>query len=229
MHLFYQPLISEGIDYLDADEARHATRVLRLQKGDELQITDGKGYFYHCVVSNTTRSECHFSIVEKIEAPQREYTIHIAIAPTKNLDRTEWFVEKVSELGIDKITFISCENSERKSVNLERLIKKAVSGMKQSKQARLPQIEDITKFENVLDTEGEKLIAHVDSQNPEQLKNVPPKSDYTILIGPEGDFSTDELSLVTTKGFKKVSLGSTTLRTETAGIIACHTLHLINS
>lgn len=202
---------------------------MRLQKGDELQITDGKGYFYRCIVSNATKSECHFSIVEKIETPQRGYSIHIAIAPTKNLDRMEWFVEKVAELGIDKVTFITCDNSERKSVNLERLLKKAVSGMKQSKQSRLPQIEDITRFENVLDTKGEKLIAYVDTQNPEQLKNASTKSDYTVLIGPEGDFSADELLLATKKGFKKVSLGATTLRTETAGIIACHTLHLINS
>lgn len=229
MHLFYQPLISEGIDYLDADEARHATRVMRLQKGDELQITDGKGYFYRCVVSNATKSDCYFNIVEKIETPHRGYGIHIAIAPTKNLDRMEWFIEKVAELGIDRITFISCDNSERKTINLDRVIKKAVSGMKQSRQSRLPQIEDITRFENILDSEGEKFIAYVDSQNPLLLKDAPPKSSYTILIGPEGDFSPAELSLATKKGFKKVSLGATTLRTETAGIIACHTLHLINS
>ncbi|MCB0489060.1 MAG: 16S rRNA (uracil(1498)-N(3))-methyltransferase [Cyclobacteriaceae bacterium] len=229
MHLFYQPLISEGIDHLDGDEARHATRVMRLQKGDELQITDGKGYFYRCVVSSATKSDCYFSIIEKIETPQRGYSIHIAIAPTKSPDRMEWFVEKVAELGIDKITFISCANSERTSVNVERLVKKAVSGMKQSKQSRLPQIEDITRFDGVLDTEGEKFIAYVDTQNPELLKHASPKGDYTVLIGPEGDFSTKELSLATKKGFKKVSLGSTTLRTETAGIIACHTLHLINS
>lgn len=229
MHLFYQPLISEGIDYLDADEARHATRVMRLQKGDELQITDGKGCFYRCVVSDATKHECYFKIVEKIQTPLRDYTIHIAIAPTKNLDRMEWFVEKAAELGIDKITFISCDNSERKSVNIERLVKKAISGMKQSKQSRLPQVEDIARFEKILDTDGEKFIAHVDIGNPAQLKDARPKSKYTVLIGPEGDFSTDELSLATKKGFKKVSLGSTTLRTETAGIVACHTLHLINS
>lgn len=202
---------------------------MRLQKGDELQITDGKGCFYRCVVSDTTKHECYFKIVEKIQTPLRDYTIHIAIAPTKNLDRMEWFVEKAAELGIDKITFISCDNSERKSVNIERLVKKAISGMKQSKQSRLPQVEDIARFEKILDTDGEKFIAHVDIGNPAQLKDARPKSKYTVLIGPEGDFSTDELSLATKKGFKKVSLGATTLRTETAGIVACHTLHLINS
>ncbi len=202
---------------------------MRLQKGDELQITDGKGCFYRCIVSNATKHECYFKIVEKIQTPLRGYTIHIAIAPTKNLDRMEWFVEKAAELGIDKITFISCDNSERKSVNIERLVKKAISGMKQSKQSRLPLVEDIARFEKILDTDGEKFIAHVDIGNPAQLKDARPKSKYTVLIGPEGDFSTDELSLATKKGFKKVSLGSTTLRTETAGIVACHTLHLINS
>lgn len=230
MPIFYQPLIPEGTHSLDAEEARHATKVLRLQTGDTLQLTDGKGSLYKAVITELSKSACHFSISETISIPRRNYSIHIAIAPTKNIDRIEWFVEKVTEIGIDKISFIQCQNSERRVVNMERIEKKAVSAMKQSGQAWLPELHAISKVETIMSEPCEqKYIAHVDQANPKHLKEAPPQSNYLVLIGPEGDFTKQEMELAMEKGFQKISLGTTTLRTETAGLAACHILNLINT
>jgi len=228
--IFYQPLIPDGTHSLDAEEARHATKVLRLQTGDTLQLTDGKGSLYKAVITELSKSACHFSISETISIPRRNYSIHIAIAPTKNIDRIEWFVEKVTEIGIDKISFIQCQNSERRVVNMERIEKKAVSAMKQSGQAWLPELHAISKVETIMSEPCEhKYIAHVDQANPTHLKEAPPQSHYLVLIGPEGDFTKQEMELAMEKGFQKISLGTTTLRTETAGLAACHILNLINT
>ena len=228
MQLFYSPDILEGNFSLDKEESRHAIKVLRLKKGDTFDITDGKGKVYTASISDITKSVCRFSIHQTLEIPKRKHSIHIAIAPTKNIDRIEWFVEKATELGINKISFIQCKNSERKVVNMERIQKKAISAMKQSGQAWLPQIQSISTFEQALNTEGLKFIAHVDPANSKNLKQVAPNENYVVLIGPEGDFTHDEINMATSKGFEKISLGQTTLRTETAGLIACHILNLIN-
>lgn len=229
MPIFYQPLIPEGTHSLDQEEARHASKVLRLQSGDPLELTDGKGNLYKAVITELSKSACHFSINETVSVPRRKYSIHIAIAPTKNIDRIEWFVEKATEMGIDKISFIQCKNSERKVVNMERIAKKAVSAMKQSGQAWLPDLRPICPFDTILDEPcDQKYIAYVDQANTRHLKEAPLQSSYLVLIGPEGDFTQQEIHSATGKGFQKISLGTTTLRTETAGIVACHTLHLIN-
>ncbi|MEQ8364211.1 MAG: 16S rRNA (uracil(1498)-N(3))-methyltransferase [Cyclobacteriaceae bacterium] len=230
MPLFYQPLIPEGTHALEAEEARHATKVLRLQSGEPLQLTDGKGNLYQAVITELSKSACHFSIQETVSIPRRKYSIHIAIAPTKNIDRIEWFVEKATEIGIDAISFIQSKNSERRVVNMERITKKAVSAMKQSGQAWLPELHPIRKVETLINEPCEhKYIAHVDQANPKHLKEAPHQSNYLVLIGPEGDFSQQEINSATDKGFQKVSLGPNTLRTETAGLAACHILNLINT
>ncbi|MFZ1807317.1 MAG: 16S rRNA (uracil(1498)-N(3))-methyltransferase [Cyclobacteriaceae bacterium] len=230
MPIFYQPLIPEGTHSLDAEEARHATKVLRLQSGDTLQLTDGKGSLYKAIITELSKSACHFSISETVAIPKRKYSIHIAIAPTKNIDRIEWFVEKATEIGIDTISFIQCQNSERRVINMDRITKKAVSAMKQSGQAWLPELHPIGKVETILNEPcAYKYIAHVDQANPKHLKEAPLQSDYLVLIGPEGDFTQKEIDKAIDKGFQKISLGTSTLRTETAGLAACHILNLINT
>ena len=229
MPIFYQPVVQEGINHLDQEEARHAIKVLRLQSGDPLRITDGKGSIYECTITDITKSTCSFSVHKTISVPRRNFSIHIAIAPTKNIDRIEWFVEKATEMGIEKISFVRSKNSERTVVNPERLAKKAISAMKQSGQAWLPLLQPIQPFDQLLDFGGLKYIAHVDPENPQHLKEAPPNGHYLVLVGPEGDFSQQEVDLAVEKGFQKVSLGATTLRTETAGLAACFILNLINS
>ncbi|SKC83094.1 16S rRNA (uracil(1498)-N(3))-methyltransferase [Ohtaekwangia koreensis] len=230
MNLFYQPLLPEGILYLDADESRHCIKVLRHNTGDVIHITDGKGFFYDAVITKADDRQCTFRIQEKSAKPVRDYTIHIAISPTKNADRIEWFVEKAVELGVDIVSIINCENTERTYLKKERLEKVAVSAMKQSLKATLPRIEGLLEFDAIVKSEAsQKFIAFVDQQNPDHLKNIAlPGKDYLVLIGPEGDFSAEELSAAIANGFQKVSLGQSRLRTETAGLAACHILNLAN-
>lgn len=231
MNLFYQPGIQQGIRQLDADESRHAVKALRLKKGDTLDLTDGEGFFYKASITNTETHSCQFEIISKTESPKKNYFIHIAIAPTKNADRMEWLAEKTVELGIQKLSFIACRNSERKNINIERIEKLMITALKQSGQAWLPQVQPIVPFEKILVEQAEqKFIAFVDSHNPDHLKSLAkPGKTYLVLIGPEGDFSKEELDLAIKKDFNKVSLGSNRLRTETAGLAACHILNLINS
>ncbi len=231
MNLFFQPLIPEGVFHLNADESRHCVKVLRRKAGDSLHITDGKGFFYDAIITQADDRKCVFRITETKPAPARDNFIHIAISPTKNADRIEWFVEKAVELGVDKITLMECENTERTFIKIERLEKVAVSAMKQSLKATLPVIEGLVSFTEVIrqSQETRKYIAYVDQQNPDHLKDLAPRSDrYLVLIGSEGDFSPDELAHAQQHTFHKVSLGKSRLRTETAGVAACHILNLVN-
>jgi len=215
---------------LNDDESRHAVKVLRMKAGDPLHITDGLGSFYQATISEADPRTCSFSILEKKSVPARKFSIAIALAPTKNIDRTEWFVEKAVEYGIEQIQFILCQNSERKTVNMERIEKIAISAIKQSGQAWLPACTSIKPFSEVLTTSADqKFICYVDHQNPDQLKSLATVGkEYLVLIGPEGDFREEELKQAMDHGFKKVSLGHNRLRTETAALAACHTLNLIN-
>ena len=229
MSLFYQPLISEGIHTLDAEESRHAVKVLRLQPGDVIEVTDGRGKIYTAAIAEIKKNICCFHILTTSQAVQKKFSVQVAIAPTKNMEKMEWFVEKATEIGIDEISFILCQNSERKTVNPERLIKKATSAMRQSRQAWLPQLHPLSPFADVLNFAGQKFIAtvgHGDSPHLQQV--VKADSDSLVLIGPEGDFSEMELTLAAKKGFQNVTLGPNTLRTETAGIVACHIMNLAN-
>jgi 16S rRNA (uracil1498-N3)-methyltransferase len=232
VNLFYQPLIPRGALYLDPDESRHAIKVLRKRNGDTIKLTDGNGVFYEGIVTDADAHQCAFDIHSSAPEPRKNFRIHIAISPTKNTDRIEWFVEKSVELGIDEITLLLCDHTERQHLKIERLKKNAVSAMKQSLKAWLPVLHPITSFKDFVPavTEEEKFIAHVDDQNQLYLQRVvDPGRSYLILIGPEGDFSSDELLLAERYGFKKVSLGSSRLRTETAGLAACHILNLANT
>ncbi|HEY3405191.1 MAG TPA: 16S rRNA (uracil(1498)-N(3))-methyltransferase [Ohtaekwangia sp.] len=232
MNLFYQPQLSDGIFFLDAEESRHCVKVLRNKPGDSINITDGKGSFYTATITEADPHQCTFRIVDTKKEIRKAYSIHIAISPTKNADRIEWFVEKSVELGVDEITLLNCEHTERTFIKTERLQKVAVSAMKQSLKTTLPLIHGVQKFTDVVRNTkaSSKFIGFVDDGNPHHLKDVAsPASEYILLIGPEGDFSSVELSLALESGFQKVSLGSSRLRTETAGIAGCHILNLVNT
>ena len=231
MNLFYQPSIDQGVLHLDEEESKHCIKVLRKQQGEIIRITDGKRNFYDAVILNGDPRHCTFSIQKKIGETPRDFSIHIAISPTKNADRIEWFVEKSVEMGIDQITLLHCKHSERNYLKTERLKKVAISAIKQSFKATLPAIHDVVAYDTFVKSirAEEKFVAFVDSTNPIHLKNAAkPKHSSIVLIGPEGDFAEEELQLAMENNFIKVSLGNSRLRTETAGIAACHILNLIN-
>lgn len=232
MNLFFQPGIDEGVRFLDEAESHHAVKVLRKKRGDHIRITNGKGVFYDAVIQNADTRRCTFEIAAADAVLSPAHSIHIAISPTKNADRIEWFVEKAVEIGITEITLVDCDHTERRHQKTDRLEKVANSAMKQSLKAWLPVVHPLQPLRNFINsvTSDQKFIAYVDNDNPELLKNViTPGSSYVVLIGPEGDFSKEELTLAEQKGFKKVSLGPSRLRTETAGIVACHILNLANT
>jgi 16S rRNA (uracil1498-N3)-methyltransferase len=232
MQLFYVPNISGTEIILDETESKHAIRVLRLQKGDQIQVVDGKGGFYLAEIADANPKKCRLTIVNSaLDFGKRNFHLHIAIAPTKNIDRFEWFLEKATEIGIDEITPLLTSHSERKTINAERLEKILVSAMKQSLKAYLPQLHELTTFKELIinnKTEN-KFIAYCDEIQKIHLKDLATKGNNTlILIGPEGDFSPEEIKLAIENGFKVVSLGESRLRTETAGIVACHIVNLAN-
>ena len=227
MQLFYQPLLAEQVYHLDTDESRHAVKVLRLKTGDEITVIDGKGTFYHAQITTPDLRKCTFEVLSTRIEQKTGGLRHIAISPTKNIDRIEWFVEKAVEIGVDRISFFKSDNSERKVIKIDRIERKAISAMKQSLKASLPQIDEMINLKTFLKEEyaAKKYIAHVDFDNPKQLKDEH-GTDNLVLIGPEGDFSDKEVELALSAGFIKVSLGESRLRTETAGIIAKHILNL---
>ena len=213
---------------LPADEASHAVKVLRLTAGDEIMLMDGQGIFYRAVVTVASNHHCMYDIQETLpqERPWQGH-IHLAIAPTKLMDRMEWMVEKIVEIGVDEITFLDCQFSERRVVKTQRLEKIAVSAMKQSRKAWKTEIHEMTVFNDFIaaDRKGHQYIAHCYEEVErlflfDQMKTLAPTEDVTILIGPEGDFSIDEVRMATEKGFESVHLGSSRLRTETAGMSA---------
>lgn len=231
MYLFYQPQLVNDVHHLDEDESRHCVKVLRLNEGSEINIVDGSGCWYKATITQANSKKCEFRIDNKETAVSKDYYIHIAIAPTKNLDRIEWFTEKAVEMGIDEISFVICNNSERKAIKIERIIKKAISAMKQSLKATLPKINKAVSFKDFIreSHQSNKYIAYVDQANPDHLFKISTAhADYSVLIGPEGDFSKEELKSALDAGYQKVSLGNSRLRTETAGLSACQILNLRN-
>ena len=192
MQLFYCPGLKKGDNFLDPEESRHCSKVLRKKAGDLIQITDGLGHFCEVQLKDLNPDRCSFEIHSTKFSKKPDFSIHIAIAPTKNTDRMEWFVEKTVEIGIDKISFISTEFSERTRINLERMRKKAISAMKQSMRTYLPVISDVEKLDNFLANakEDQKFLAHLENQHTKNLKYLAsPGRSYLILIGPEGGFS----------------------------------------
>lgn len=231
MSLFYVPDIA-GSWELTQEEAAHAIRVLRLQVGDKLDITDGAGSLYPTSVASIQGKHCYVEPVEAVRVPKNwNGMLHIAIAPTKNMDRIEWFAEKATEIGLDALTFLNCRFSERKVVKPERVERIVVSAMKQSLKYSKPVVGDMVDFKRFIAAErkGAKFIAHCYDSERVLLKDIlVPGEDATVLIGPEGDFSPEEVELAIKAGYRPVSLGSSRLRTETAAIVACHTFILKN-
>ena len=232
MHLFYTPDLRNKIYTLDEVESKHCIKVLRLNVHDKIQLIDGNGGFHKAKIIDANPKKCSVEIVETTkEFGKRNHYLHIAIAPTKNIDRFEWFLEKATEIGIDEITPILCDHSERKIVKNERLEKIIISAIKQSIKAYKPILNNFTKLSDFvsLDFNGNKLIAHCEENQKLSLKTAYNKGENAlILIGPEGDFSQKEIDIAKKNNFKDVSLGKSRLRTETAGIVACHTINLLN-
>jgi len=230
-HRFFCENIDSG--YLSEEESIHALRVLRLKSGDAIQVMDGKGRLCFATIVDDNKKGLSFSITQNDTILQTDFDIHIAIAPTKNIDRFAFFLEKVTEIGVSRITPILSKNSERRDLKIDKLRKNLIAAMKQSGNLFLPIIEEpieITKFLSGITTnKSKKLIAHCnDDEVKSPLKNqIPSDKKVIILIGPEGDFTLEEVNLAKQMDFYPVSLGKTRLRTETAGIIACHTVHLI--
>ncbi|RYU93082.1 16S rRNA (uracil(1498)-N(3))-methyltransferase [Emticicia agri] len=223
MLLFFQPNISQN-QFLDIEDSRHCVKVLRNSAKDIIHIVDGVGGLYECEITKANDKKCEFKVIsEKQNYHQRENYLHIAIAPTKNADRLEWFIEKCVEIGIDEISLIQTAHSERKQQKVERLVKIAISAMKQSLKAYLPKINELVPFEKFLKTvsQEQKFLAHLTDDSKPLVSLLKPKSSYCIMIGPEGDFSSDEILQARQEKFEWVTLGNSRLRTETAGIVAC--------
>lgn len=232
MYLFYTPDLNLSDCFLSEEESRHCAKVLRLQKDDLIEIVDGKGSFYHAKISVSDPKKTRFAILKSNqEFNKRNHYLHIAVAPTKNIERLEWFIEKATEIGIDEITPILCQHSERKIINHERLNKVITSAMKQSLKAYHPQLNQLTTFSSLLKAEvnSQKWIAHcADTEKVPIKEALLPQQKYLILIGPEGDFSPQEINLALENGFQAITLGSSRLRTETAALEACFEVNFLN-
>ncbi|MDB4835339.1 16S rRNA (uracil(1498)-N(3))-methyltransferase [Cyclobacteriaceae bacterium] len=229
MHLFYDPSFPENTS-LSEEESKHANRVLRLKTGDQIGVINGKGSFFTCSISELGKKSCTLQIVGEKKDTEKPYRIHVAIAPTKNIDRIEWFVEKCVEFGVDEISFILTKNSERKIIKIERIQRIAIAAMKQSQRAYLPQINELTTFKEFVKTCKDEIkgVAHLVDNNRNHIKDVELNKSYCILIGPEGDFRPEEVDLALAEGFTPMTLGDYRLRTETAGVAACHSINFLH-
>lgn len=232
MHVFYTPDISSKLYTLNEEESKHCSKVLRLTKGDQIHLIDGKGGLYKAEIIEAGKKNVQLQVLEtKLEFGKRNHHLHIAIAPTKNIDRLEWFLEKATEIGIDEITPIICDRSERKIIKEDRLEKVITSAVKQSLTAYHPKLNQTISFQNFIkqNLKGDKLIAHcMDGEKSFINQHITPEQSYLVLIGPEGDFSPEELNIALLNGYKPVTLGNTRLRTETAALAACFEVNYIN-
>ena len=214
---------------LSEDESKHAVRVLRLGMGDEVALVDGRGGLYTATVADANPKRCQLRITHHEAVPPRPHFTHVAVAPTKNLDRMEWFVEKAVEIGVERITFLRCARSERRELKLERLEKIAISALKQSGQAWLPQLDEMVNFSAFVDDIAPEtaFIAHLEAGERTDLTQVvAAQPRCCVLIGPEGDFTPAEIALALGKGIRPVTLGTSRLRTETAALAAVFIAHL---
>ncbi len=239
MHLFYLPRVdSPGVDspsavgVLQEDDSRHAVKTLRLQAGATIAITDGHGNRHSAVITQADARRCVFRITDTLTTPPRPFSVRICVAPTKNLDRIEWFIEKAVEVGVERISFFFGQHSERRVLKLERLEKIAIAAMKQSLQSYMPQLDEAVPFAELLKTvtDEQRFLAHLpETYIPENLaRAAKPGGQYVVLVGPEGDFSAREIEQAVAAGFQLVTLGPNRLRTETAALTACQLLNFAN-
>lgn len=232
MQIFYIPEVSGNTLTLSEEESKHCIRVLRMMQGDKLNIVDGKGNFYTCSILDPNPKRCVVSVLQHEENfGKRNFYLHMAVAPTKNIDRFEWFLEKATEIGVDEITPILCEHSERKTINTDRLERVIVAAMKQSVKAFLPKLNPITPVSHLFSNSSQqtKLIAYCGEYSSPHARNfISRSSSILFLIGPEGDFSQNEVEEAKNNGFSEVGLGASRLRTETAAVVACTVANLAN-
>lgn len=233
MQLFYNPELTEHSVQVtfSKDESKHIVKVLRKSVGDELHITNGHGWLFVAKISVADIKNCVTEIVSKTFYPKINHQVHLAVAPTKMNDRYEWFLEKATEIGVDGITPIICSHSERKTINIDRFEKILQAAMKQSNQYYLPILQPQIHFQDFIkkDFKGQKFIAHCEETKKTALKAaLKPETDVLILIGPEGDFSVKEIETAIKNQFIPVTLGKTRLRTETAAVVACHSVAFVN-
>lgn len=233
MQLFYNPDINETTESFsfDKEESRHIIKVLRKKDSDILYVTNGLGFLFETEITLASDNKCIVQVLSIKKNPEPKFHLHLAVAPTKMNDRFEWFLEKATEIGIQEITPLFCDRSERKVINPERFEKIILSAMKQSNETYLPKLNEAVSFKEFIKqkNEGLQLIAHCEETDKKSLKDIlKPNENVTILIGPEGDFSEKEIALALENDFQPVTLGNTRLRTETAAIIACHSVVFFN-
>ncbi|MEZ0183218.1 16S rRNA (uracil(1498)-N(3))-methyltransferase [Flavobacterium oncorhynchi] len=233
MQLFYNPDIDETTKSFsfDKEESKHIIKVLRKKDSDILHVTNGSGLLFETEITLASDNKCIVEVLSIKKSPEPKFRLHLAVAPTKMNDRFEWFLEKATEIGIQEITPIICDRSERKVINLERFEKIILSAMKQSNETFLPKLNDAVSFKEFLKqkNKGLQFIAHCEETDKKSLKDaLKPNEDVTLLIGPEGDFSDKEIALAIENNFQPVTLGNTRLRTETAAVVACHSVVFFN-
>jgi len=234
MQLFYNPLLdnSQSQFVFSKEESQHIVKVLRKNEGDKLSITNGKGLLFDAEILEADPKKCKVEIKAKHKKHPSKHELHMVVAPTKVNDRFEWFLEKATEIGVHQITPIICDRSERKTVKMERMQKVVQAAMKQSLRCFLPKVNEAISLSDFLNTDQQGLlfIAHCEEGEKLELKRrVAADKDVTILIGPEGDFSSEEIRQAMAKGFLPISLGKSRLRTETAALVACTTVATINN
>jgi 16S rRNA (uracil1498-N3)-methyltransferase len=233
MQIFYVPGITGNTCLMDENNSKHSIRVLRMTKGDRLKLVDGNGNLYEGIISDPDPSGCWVTITSVIsDFEKRGYRLHIAISPIKNQERFEWFIEKSVEIGVDEITPVICRNTEKPGIKRDRINNIIISAMKQSLKAYIPSLNEPVTFSEFINSDrpGTKMIAscNPDSERKKIDQVYEKNSDAVILIGPEGDFTGEELNLSFRSGYKPVHLGTSRLRTETAGIAACYSIYFIN-
>lgn len=233
MQLFYNPNINDQFKsfVFNKEESKHIVKVLRKKEGDILQVTNGLGYLFNTEIALASDSKCIVTIVSFTKQDEPKFQLHLAVAPTKMNERYEWFLEKATEIGIQEITPIICDHSERKIIKTERFQKIIESAMKQSLNYYLPRLNEPILLKDFLKNEisGMKFIAHCEESEKKTLKSlIVPNQNTTILIGPEGDFSVKEIEIALNNKYIPISLGETRLRTETAAIVACHSIVFAN-
>lgn len=233
MQVFYAPDINGNKYVLDQNESKHIVRVMRMSSGTPVKLVDGKGNLYEGVIDDPDPRECTIKITGVVNNFEtRDYNLHIAISPLKNTDRLEWFIEKSVEIGVDEITPVICRNTEKQKIKKERLVNIIVSAMKQSLKSTLTRINDPVDFKDLIENayDGTRMIAHCNEAYKRRgiADSYQHGNNAMIMIGPEGDFSNEEIKAAMGKGFEGIHLGKSRLRTETAGVAACHSIYFLN-